>query len=138
MDWSRLIPQRSYAGFVRVSMSSLNAANSWSTLLNAAPFLCLAPFFVLFYLRRAGWKRRRRLGKKSLGFSPSTFTLGIALQNLQAFTHPNVEYVLQEKYDEDADEDGNGDPDDPKEQMKRQLRRIRLGQSVDRLILRLK
>jgi len=116
----------------------LSAVSAWSMLFVAAPLLGVPAFFVMFYLRRLIRSQNNGRGRKCHGFSPSTFTLGIALQHLDRFTHPSVEYVIQETYEEDADEDGQGDPDDPKAQMKRQLRRIRLGESVDRLLLRLK
>ena len=100
--------------------------------------LVLIPFFLIFYLRRMIGTRKKCQGRKDLGFSPSTFTLGISLRHLEMFTHPSVEYVLEEKYDEDADEDDQGDPDHPSAQLKRQLKRVRRGEAVDRLVLRLK
>jgi hypothetical protein len=117
---------------------NLSAASVWVALFTGVPLLGVPAFLLIFYFRRAIWRQKKRPGRKHLGFSTSTFTLGIALQHLQALTHPNVEYVIQEIYDEAADQDDQGDPDDPKTQLKRQLRRIRLGQPVDRLILRLR
>jgi hypothetical protein len=60
------------------------------------------------------------------------------MQNLQVFTRPTVAYVLEEKYDEDAEEDDDGGPDDPTAHLKRQLKRIRRGESIDTLTVRLK
>ena len=112
----------------------------WASLLAAAaPVLAVPVLFLIFYLRRATARRKKRKGQSSSGFSPSTFTLGLALQHLQmTFTHPSIQYVLEQKYDEEADDDNQGDPDHPKAQLHRQLKRIRRGEPVDRLILRLK
>jgi hypothetical protein len=116
---------------------NLDTTGIWS-MLSAAPFFAASVFFLIFYLKRANAKRKRGNRRSSLGFSPSTFTLGIALQHLQAFTHPSIQYVLEQKYDEEADQDDQGDPDHPKAQLHRQLKRIRRGEPVDRLTLRLK
>lgn len=112
----------------------------WASLLAAAaPVLAVPVLFLIFYLKRATARRKKRKGRSSLGFSPSTFALGLALQHLQmTFTHPSIQYVLEQKYDEDAEDDDQGDPDHPKAQLHRQLKRIRRGEPVDRLILRLK
>ena len=109
-----------------------------SLLAAAAPVLAVPLLFLIFYRKRAAVRRKKRKGRSSSGFSPSTFALGLALQHLQAFTHPSIQYVLEQKYDEDAEEDDQGDPDHPKAQLHRQLKRIRRGEPVDRLILRLK
>jgi len=116
----------------------LNLIGLASLLAAAAPVLAVLVPFLIFYLRHATARRKKRKGRSSSGFSPSTFTLGIALQHLQAFTHPSIQYVLEQKYDEEADQDDQGDPDHPKAQLHRQLKRIRRGEPVDRLILRLK
>jgi hypothetical protein len=60
------------------------------------------------------------------------------MQNLQALTRPTVGYVLEEKYDEDAEDDGDGGPKDPTVHLKRQLRRIRRGERLDVLKIRLR
>lgn len=118
----------------------LSAVRAWIAIaiVAAAPLLVIPVSFLVFYFQRAIWRQSNCQRGPNSGFSPSTFTLGIALQHLDRFTHPSVEYIIQETYEEDADEDGQHDLDDPKLQMKRQLRRVRLGESVDRLILRLR
>jgi hypothetical protein len=59
------------------------------------------------------------------------------LQFVQFFYQQNVAYLLEAKQDEDADEDDSGDPETHAKQLHRQLRRIRRGEPVDRLVLRL-
>ena len=59
--------------------------------------------------------------------------IGLALQNLQVFAHPEIDHTIQEKYAEEAEEDGEGDPENAQKILQRQLRRIRNGEAVDRL-----
>jgi len=51
-----------------------------------------------------------------------------------------VGYLIEAKQDEDQDEDDSGDPETPESRLKhfhRQLRRIRRGEPIDRLELRM-
>ena len=104
----------------------------------ATPNVAAVVLLCTFYLRRARWRRRRRANRKYAGFYPSASSLGNAFQSLQTFTRPTVAHVLQEKYDEDMEDDGDGGPDDPIRQLKRQLKRIRRGERVDVLTVRLR
>jgi hypothetical protein len=109
-----------------------------SLLASAVPFLSIPALFLIFYLRRIGWRLKKHLRIKRPGFRPSYVALGNALQTLEVLTRPNVDYVLEQKYDEDTNEEDQGDPDDPAAQLNRQLKRIRRGEHVDRLVLRWK
>jgi len=102
-----------------------------------APFLTIGAILVHYLLRRAAWRRNKRRGKKNLGFCPSSSALGIALLFIQVFYRPSIENVIEVKQHEDADEDNTGDPENLKKQLNRQLKRIRRGEPVDRLVLRL-
>ncbi len=88
---------------------------------------------VLFCVRRFLWRRRKRQGKRSLGFFPTYTSAGNALQALQAIAQPEADYVLAEKFNDEADDDAEGGPDTPKRHLHRQLRRIRRGEKVERL-----
>jgi hypothetical protein len=90
---------------------------------------------VLFCLRRLLYGRRKRLGKRRLGFCPTYTSAGNALQALQGMADPRVEHVLAQKFDDDADEDDKGEPDSPEKHLHRQLRRIRRGERVERLTI---
>ena len=103
----------------------------------SAPFLAIGAIFCYYLLRRAIWRRNRRLGKKNLGFCPSSCALGMALLFVQVFYRPSVDNVIEVKQDEDADEDDEGDPENQRKQLDRQLKRIRRGEPLDRLVLRL-
>jgi hypothetical protein len=101
------------------------------------PFLAIPALFLHFHARRAVWKRGRRLGRKNLGFCPSISSLGNAFQYLQVFHRPSIAHLIQAKQDEDADEDDEGEPDTPARHLNRQLGRIRRGEKVEALVLRL-
>lgn len=62
-----------------------------------------------------------------------------ALMFLSTTYRPSVEFVAQTQIQqqEDADDDAQGGPDSPRKQFNRQLRRIRNGENVDRLVWRL-
>ena len=113
----------------------------------AVTVLAFPAFIVAFSLKRAilRWRNRHRkqgrncsMSKSQTRFIASTFTLGFALQHLQALTHPNVEYVIEQQYDEAADEDDQGEPENTKTQLHRQLKRIRRGERVERLSIPVK
>jgi len=109
----------------------------FSMFLMSSPFLAIAAILVHYLLRRAAWKRGRRLRKRITGYCPSSFALGMALQFLQVFYRPSVDYVLQAKQEVDVEEDDEGEPETVQKQLNRQLKRIRRDEAVDRLVLRL-
>jgi hypothetical protein len=110
---------------------------AWPMLALSFPFLSVALILAHYFLRRFLWRRSKRHGSTRLGFCPSSFALGMAFQFIQVFHRPSMVYVLEAKRDEEADEDDNGDPETLTRQLSRQLRRIRRGDHVDRLVLRL-
>ena len=114
-----------------------DALYAMSMFASNVPFLVIVVILVHYQLRRASWKRGKRLGRRRLGYYPSSFALGMAFQFIQAYYRPTVAYVLEAKQDEDADEDDEGDPETVTKQLNRQLKRIRRGEPVDRLVLRL-
>jgi hypothetical protein len=102
----------------------------------SVPFLAVVLILLYYSLLRGRYRLYRRLGRKP-GFCPSAAALGMALQFLQVAYRPSVAYVVQAKLEEDEDEDDSGDPDKLNKHLGRQLRRIRRGEPVDRLILRI-
>jgi hypothetical protein len=102
-----------------------------------SPFLAIPVIFAHYCVRRAVWKRRKRLGMRNPGFCPSMAAMGTSLQFIQVFYRPNMAYVLETKLEEDVDEDDSGDPETPAAHFNRQLRRIRRGERVETLVLRL-
>jgi hypothetical protein len=63
--------------------------------------------------------------------------MGVALLFLQVFYRPTVSNVIEVIEHEDADEDDQGDPESLAKQLHRQLKRIRRGEPVGDLVLRL-
>jgi hypothetical protein len=108
---------------------SLNFLRGYFALNGLFIFSCC----VAFCVRRFLWRRRKQQGRRNLGFCPTYTSAGNALHALQVIAQPRVEYVLAEKFNDEADEDAEGGPDTPKKHLHRQLRRIRRGEKVDRL-----
>jgi len=101
------------------------------------PFLAIVAVLIHYLLRRAKWKADKRRGKKNPRFCPSTSALGMMLLFMQVFVRPTMQYVLEEKQEENAEEDDEGDPEGITKQLNRQLKRIRRGEQVGDLVLRL-
>jgi len=101
-----------------------------------SPFLAILVILAYYYLFRVPWRRNRKRGSR---FSPASAGLGAALLGLTLFYRPRIEYAIeaQQRQVEEVDEDDNGDPDTAVRHLLRQLRRIRRGEKVDRLILKL-
>jgi hypothetical protein len=79
---------------------------------------------------RALWRRRKKTGKRKLGFYPSGAVIGNALQVLQAIAEPQVQHVIEERLEEPAEDDDETGPKDPTAHLMRQARRIGKGEDV--------
>jgi hypothetical protein len=101
------------------------------------PYVAIVVILFHYALRRVLFRRRKRLGRGRRGYYPSAIALGMAFQFMQVFTRPSIAYVLEEKQREEAEEDDEGDPETLHKQLSRQLKRIRRGEAVDRLVLRM-
>jgi hypothetical protein len=99
--------------------------------------ICLFGVLVLatlgFRARRNGSSRsKRRL------FRLTGVAVGNALQILHVYVDPRVRYVIAQRLEEQAEDDGEDDSADPDKHLERQLRRIRRGEQLDRLTIRMK
>jgi hypothetical protein len=103
----------------------------------ALPFLAIAAILFHNGLRNRRRRRSKNLRMASAGYCSSWAALGTMLLFAQAFYRPSMEYVAEAKLEVDVDEDDSGDPESTARQLSRQLRKIRLGEPVDHLILRL-
>lgn len=103
----------------------------------SSPALSIVVILLHYCLRRFQGRRNRRRRKSNWGYFPSSFALGLVLQFVQVYWRPSVAYVMEEKQDEDADDDDDGDPENLKKQLDRQLKKIRRGEPLERLVLRL-
>ncbi len=103
----------------------------------ASPFLAIAAILVHYLLRRAVFRRNQRLGGKNRGFCPSSFALGTALQLIPMFYRPSIDFAIKARLVEVFEEDDEGDPEKPAKHLHRQFRRIRRGDPVDTLVVKL-
>jgi hypothetical protein len=103
--------------------------------------LTLTLIFGYFLLSREMLRRRRKAGRRRSRLSGYSVAVGLAFMQLaRTFYQPDVAYLLEVKQDEDADEDDSGDPETPESRLRhfhRQLRRIRRGDPIDRLVWRM-
>ncbi len=102
--------------------------------------------WMLSMMMIAGWYQFRRPDRKpeheariikSGATTPEA--VGAALMFLSMAYRPNHAFVAKAQLveREDQDDDNRGGPDTPQRHLVRQLRRIRRGESVDRLVWRL-
>ena len=113
--------------------------NALAALAMGSPFLAILVILAYYYIFRVPWWRKGKTVRSGSRFSSSTAGLGTALLGLTFFYRPRLEFAVeaQQRQQEDADEDDNGDPDSPKKHLLRQLRRIRRGEAVETLSVRL-
>jgi hypothetical protein len=102
----------------------------------AAPFLAMAVLLFVYFMRRAVSRRQIRLGKPT-GFCPSSAALGLIFLFAQTFYRPTVSHVVEARLQDDVEEDDNCDPETSEMNLDHQLRKIRRGEPVDDLVLRL-
>jgi hypothetical protein len=102
-----------------------------------APFLAIGLVVAHNRLRRAIWARSKRLHRPDPGLCPAIVSVGTPFRHLEIFYRPSMAYVLEAEEGDDADEDSGSDPETPSAHFRRQLRRIRRGEQVDTLVLRL-
>lgn len=112
--------------------------SAFAALAMGSPFLAILAILTYYYIFRVPWWRKRKKGSRSRFFS-STAGVGAALLGLSLIYRPRLQFAVeaQQRQVEDADEDDNGDPDSPRKHLLRQLRRIRRGEAVETLSVRL-
>jgi len=106
-------------------------------LCSSAPFLAMGAILVHYQLRRTSWRRNLRKSRRLSGFCPSAAAMGMVLVFMQIVWRPSAANFFAAQQEEDADEDDAGDPESLAKQLNQQLKRIRRGESVERLVLRL-
>jgi hypothetical protein len=98
------------------------------------PYLTIAAVLLHNSLRHARRKKRRT---PDPAFCSSSAALGTILLFAQIFYRPSVSHIVEARQQIEVDEDDSGDPETPEKLLHRQLRRIRRGEPVERLVLRL-
>lgn len=114
----------------------INMVLAWCTL---AALVFSVPAFVsiIHYCLHAG-RQGKSFHKTRSMLCPYLLAAGFALLYfMREFYSPQTAYLLEMKQEEDADENDQGDAETLTKQLNRQLRRIRRGEPVDRLVLRL-
>ena len=110
------------------------------TLFLSAPLACMVVLVLLAFLQglrlRFDPKARARRSVRHIGAS---YALGAAFLCFSTFYHPRLELAAtaQTQQQEQQDEDDSGEPESPIRRFLRQLRSIRRGEPVDRLIWKL-
>jgi hypothetical protein len=106
------------------------------SVLFSLPFFIIVALLLHSVLRRARWKRNQRLGRANSGFCPSGVAIGSMLLFLQVFYRPSLQHTIEVRQRVDVEEDDSGDPDSPNGYFAAQLRKIRWGERVQRLVWR--
>jgi len=110
------------------------------TLFLCAPIVCMIVLVFVAFLQGLPWPTGRKAHtQKRARRTGAAYALGAAFLCFSFFYHPRLELAvtapLREK--EQEEEDDQGDPESPIRHLLRQLRRIRRGEPVDRLLWRL-
>ncbi len=113
--------------------------SAFAALAMGSPFLAILAILAYYYIFRVPWWRKRKKGRSRSRFFRSTAGVGTALLGLSLIYRPRLRFAVeaQQRQVEDADEDDNGDPDSPRKHLLRQLGRIRRGEAVETLSVRL-
>jgi hypothetical protein len=117
---------------------NIDAIYAWCLLAGFIPFVAIVVILVHYGLWRVRLLRSEQSGRKRSRLHSHCLALGMAfLQIMRVFYQPSVVYLLEAKQDDDAEEDDRGDPEAVAKQLNRQLKRIRRGEVVERIVLRL-
>lgn len=109
---------------------------SWgAALLSCTPFLAILALCGYYHLRRFLWRGQKKRGRNP-GFCPSAIALAAVLQFLAVFYRPSVEYAVEAREQAPEEEDSGG-PEPGLRGLRSFLRRIRRGEPVGDLVLRL-
>jgi hypothetical protein len=94
---------------------------------------------ILLVIATLGFRARRKVSSnpKRRRFRFTGVAVGNALQVLHLYVDPRVRYVIAQRLEEQAEDDGD-DCGDPGKHLERQLRRIRRGEQIDRLTIRMR
>lgn len=119
-----------------------NSIYAWCIFLSFLPFLTVVVILTHYYLFRVRWfdnSGHHHSRHKQTGFNRAPGGLSVVVQSLTLFYRPQLVLALetQQRQVEDVDEDDDGDPESPQKHFMRQLWRIRRGDPVETLVLRL-
>ncbi len=101
----------------------------------AIPYFVIIGILLHYAIRRVRFKRAIRPGSIP-GFYPSSAALGTVFLLSSMLFRPRLQYAIEAQQVERAEEDDDGGPDSPGK-LDKQLKRVRRGEPVETLILRL-
>lgn len=101
-----------------------------------APFLIIVVILLYHSIRSAIWNWTRR-GERPANVYRCSAALGFILLFVQVFYQPSESSVMEVQQEEDAEQDDQADPDQTQKAISQQLKRIRRGQPVENLTVRL-
>ena len=107
------------------------------SLFTAAPLVVIAAILGYQQICRLRWACAKRPGRRVFGIQSSAVGLGMAFLFLQSLWQPSLVHAIEVRQQVDVEEDDKGDPENLKKQLDRQLKRIRRGEEVEQLVLRL-
>jgi len=110
------------------------------TLFLCAPMVCVIVLLLVAFLQGLPWPGSRTPHARGRSHRAGlACALGAAFLCFSFFYHPRLELAtaVTLREHEDEEEDDQGDPESPIRHLFRQLRRIRSGEPVDRLVWRL-
>ena len=123
-------------------MHHFNAVDFYQTLAVSLPvfaMLFVAIAVACRRLKQLAQKPARRRRQRGTAISVTNAAIGLSFLPFAAIYRPNLIEVVktQIRKQEDVDEDDNGDPETPTKHLHRQLLRIRRGEKVEALSVRL-
>ena len=107
------------------------------SLFAAAPLAAIVAILVYRQVQCNRWVRGTRTGRRLFGIQASAVGLSMAFLFLQSFWRPSMAHEIEGRQQMDVEQDDEGEPETAAKQLNRQLRRIRRGEAVERLELRL-
>jgi predicted PurR-regulated permease PerM len=119
-----------------------NAVDLYQTLAVSMPVFAMLFVAIAVACRRLKQlvqKPARRRSRRGIAISVTNAAIGLSFLPFAAIYRPNLIEVVktQIRKQEDVDEDDNGDPETPTKHLHRQLLRIRRGEKVEALSVRL-
>lgn len=101
-----------------------------------APFLAIAAILLHGWLRQSLARRNARKYGRPLHVYSTSAVLAAAFLFVSVLYQPSSTHFVEARQRVDVEEDDSGDPDSPAKFLRRQLRKIRQGEPVDRLVVR--
>ena len=121
-------------------INPLDLVDSFAVSLPVISMTLVGMVLVIVRLKQLIWPPKNSRKRRRFAVSAQTAAIGLAFLPLSAIYRPSLAEVVkaQIRQQEDADEDDTGAPETPLKHLLRQLRRIRRGETVETLTLRLK